>query len=938
MDRKSISELYNSYLDKFTLNADGVPTFSKDDISVIQNAVEQIFSDINKNQSLEIGNNRFLARGLKAYSDFTEDGAQVLTTNVIYPITQDKKIIDLESLFDLNSSFDGSIESIYKRYDDVFRNNFNEAFIGNPLTKEDNAQVLENRKILTQMAQEYDDFDPFESDKDVRDLFRTQQGTTQPTGPQRGDQFYDPKRKRQYVYEGPDETFEGMHSFISDQGRTFVGNLDDLEKFTDESRFLNIDDLSEYRSAIDDLDTFLGDIRHGSKSMEDGFWNKAQKAVRRVNKAEGKVKKKIKYHRMENDAYKKKKVLQGYINDWKQKHTQQNTSQPETTQRTRRRGNVEHRQHTVPNRTVSQPESPSKKRRKGVHKDQSETIFVRDSFWANKQDPDLEDMDGGPDWDGGANDFDQGAYYEEDTPEADVSPEDDWTPEYDDIPPGFEDLGDEVIANLTDEQIFKQAQNEEQLKFFEKARNEARRRLGLEEISFNMDTGNNTINNNFNGVNQERQQQGRNNQQQQRGNQEHKIDTDKPWTWTDDDIRTMADGDPDAAMDLINQREQARQQQQQGQNQQRQTQEQTKNTAEETTGDTSGSSNKETPKGNIDEETLKKRKIERQQRSDRVRHANRRLKGKTGEQLKNRSKGALRRGRAKGKYTGKKFRVKGGNLKQAVANTIINEVAEEAVENILHPNMFNSLDQFADMSDDDIQHFADMIENEDLRKQRTKEWKDKRKQARNERKKQQKIDKQEKIEETINDLHEQYVNGEYKQQIPMHEKAKMNKIEFEVDENGNTIIKKNKLFGGSADGDDIFGWMKKHNIGLGEAINVLSTIGSYKDARKQGKGVVSSIASAAGTFVKGELLGFWGSLGWEVAKGIPKLAIKGAETLYKENRKMNSAANQQVFGGAQFQDTQQLATMRQSGMEMAKMAQYNLQQTLMGAEATHLHR
>jgi hypothetical protein len=53
---------------------------------------------------------------------------------------------------------------------------------------------------------------------------------------------------------------------------------------------------------------------------------------------------------------------------------------------------------------------------------------------------------------------------------------------------------------------------------------------------------------------------------------------------------------------------------------------------------------------------------------------------------------------------------------------------------------------------------------------------------------------------------------------------------------------------------------------------------------------------------------------------------------------MNSAANFQVFGGAEFHDTQQLATMRQSGMEMAKMAQYNLQQTLMGQEASYLHR
>ena len=665
----------------------------------------------------------------------------------------------------------------------------------------------------------------------------------------RGDQFYDPKRKRQYVYEGPDDVFEGKHSFISDQGRTFVGDFSDLEKFTDESKFLDIDEMIGYRNAIDNMDQYLGNVHHGGHSLKNEFWEEAQKAVKEVEAYENKVKKRIKHHRMETGVNNNRKVLKNYINDWKNKHNNTNTNQNQNTNRNT---------NTNTNRNAN-------------------------------IDPDLEDMDGGPDWDGGANDFDQGAQYEEDIPDTNTPPEEEWFSGHegaDDVPFGAEDFDDEFLANLTDDQILDQAQTNEELERYIKMRDDARTRLGMDNQTFNTETESKTINNKFNGVNQERQQQ--------------------------------------------------------NQNQQRQTQEETKKTAEETIGDTSGSSNKETPKGNIDEETLKKRKIERQQRSDRVRYANRKLKGKTGEQLKNRSKGALRRGRAKGKYTGKKFRVKGGNLKQAVANTIVNEVvhevAEEAVENILHPNMFNSLDQFADMSDDDIQHFADMIENEDLRKQRTKEWKDKRKQAINERKKQQKIDKQEKIKETINDLHEQYVNGEYKQEIPMHEKAKMDQIEFEVDENGRTVIKKKKLLGGSADGDDIFGWMKKHNIGLGEAINVISTIGTYKDARKQGKSVASSIASAAGTFVKGELLGFWGSLGWEVAKGIPKIAIKGAETLYKENRKMNSAANQQVFGDAQFQDTQQLATMRQSGMEMAKMAQYNLQQTLMGAEATHLHR
>ena len=119
--------------------------------------------------------------------------------------------------------------------------------------------------------------------------------------------------------------------------------------------------------------------------------------------------------------------------------------------------------------------------------------------------------------------------------------------------------------------------------------------------------------------------------------------------------------------------------------------------------------------------------------------------------------------------------------------------------------------------------------------------------------------------------------------------------------------------------------------------NVLGAISDYKDARREGHGVVSSALKAGVNFAIEEALGNW-AIVYHTAKWLPKGIIQGTEALYKENRRMNSAANVQVFGGAQFQDTQQLATMRQSGMEMAKMAQYNLQQTLMGNEATYLHR
>ena len=119
--------------------------------------------------------------------------------------------------------------------------------------------------------------------------------------------------------------------------------------------------------------------------------------------------------------------------------------------------------------------------------------------------------------------------------------------------------------------------------------------------------------------------------------------------------------------------------------------------------------------------------------------------------------------------------------------------------------------------------------------------------------------------------------------------------------------------------------------------NIIGAIGDYKSYRREGSGVISAGIKTGAKFAIEEALGFW-ALPIALVKTVPGMAIKGADALYKENRRMNSAANFTLFGDAQFMDTQQLATMRQSGMEMAKMSQYNLQQTLMGNEATYLHR
>ena len=123
------------------------------------------------------------------------------------------------------------------------------------------------------------------------------------------------------------------------------------------------------------------------------------------------------------------------------------------------------------------------------------------------------------------------------------------------------------------------------------------------------------------------------------------------------------------------------------------------------------------------------------------------------------------------------------------------------------------------------------------------------------------------------------------------------------------------------------------NIGL----NAAFAISDYKDARDSGKGVVSSAVKAGALFAAGEVLQ-GAMLPVMLAGSIPKMAVGAIETTQRMTRQMNNMQRIQTFGESYFQDTQQLATMRQAGMELAKMSQYNLQQSIMGNEAQYMHK
>ena len=124
---------------------------------------------------------------------------------------------------------------------------------------------------------------------------------------------------------------------------------------------------------------------------------------------------------------------------------------------------------------------------------------------------------------------------------------------------------------------------------------------------------------------------------------------------------------------------------------------------------------------------------------------------------------------------------------------------------------------------------------------------------------------------------------------------------------------------------------------LGAVLNLGLAINDFNEARDAGDGVVKAAAKAGTQFVAGEMLGGW-MFPVMLAKQAPTIAISAIEGTQKITRQMNSAGRMQTFGEAHFRDTQQLATMRQAGMELAKMSQYNLQQSMMGNEAQYMHR
>jgi hypothetical protein len=134
----------------------------------------------------------------------------------------------------------------------------------------------------------------------------------------------------------------------------------------------------------------------------------------------------------------------------------------------------------------------------------------------------------------------------------------------------------------------------------------------------------------------------------------------------------------------------------------------------------------------------------------------------------------------------------------------------------------------------------------------------------------------------------------------------------------------------------IFDKMVK-NLGVGTVLNAAFTVKDYKDAREQGYGVPGAAAKALGSNIMMSVIGPGKYIAMQMGMEIPALAVKGYEAMAQQARSMASMGTNKPFQNATFVDTQQNYTMRQAGMQLAKSSQYNMQQAMMGNEASFMH-
>ena len=130
-------------------------------------------------------------------------------------------------------------------------------------------------------------------------------------------------------------------------------------------------------------------------------------------------------------------------------------------------------------------------------------------------------------------------------------------------------------------------------------------------------------------------------------------------------------------------------------------------------------------------------------------------------------------------------------------------------------------------------------------------------------------------------------------------------------------------------------------IGIGGIASIMGStylgVTGYKERRSEGKGRVGSAIETGADLIMMDAMGFGLTIGLQAARAIPKLAVSGYMKAGSMARSMDRMSINAPFANSTFVDSKQAYTMRQAGMQLAEVSKYNLQQTLMGNEASSMH-
>lgn len=111
----------------------------------------------------------------------------------------------------------------------------------------------------------------------------------------------------------------------------------------------------------------------------------------------------------------------------------------------------------------------------------------------------------------------------------------------------------------------------------------------------------------------------------------------------------------------------------------------------------------------------------------------------------------------------------------------------------------------------------------------------------------------------------------------------------------------------------------------------------YEENRANGHGKTVSGISAAFNYAMPMAMNLKQFTAFSLLSNAGEIA-KGLQEANDYGRKLNASKYAHAFDGAQFNDTDQVHTMREAGMAMLQKSKYNTQMALMGNEAKYMYK